>query len=685
MLIFRADDPYELKILFLLLPMFFIRQTFRTISWIDLAVGILWLYDLTGCLTGINPLQTVHSFTDSILCLLGYFAVRQFANGKNFQLLLKGFCLLTGIAVLLTILSFFIFQHSVKSAGFEELHSFRFLFRPLGYTTNSWSTVLITILGIILITYHSCSTSKLTRRLLYLFFPITVSAILLSFSRGAYVTLAIYSILLLFCIKSTIHKWRILGFTLLLGGIVCCFFQREVQTTLLMNATISQQQSNKGRIQASQSVLNVFKKHMICGVGKGNYTLAVDRSLNQDSTIGYTSYAPSIIVQWIIEKGIIGILLYLFLAFCIGRTLWKQRKNNVTLIAGCTLFAVFVKEMSLGTITSTPICIFICTLLLAIIQQSNTATTETHQIKSGKFFIGLSTAISISYLTLLIFILQHSFSENCRKESKSAYQKKDYQEAIRLIEQTKKQTPYLICRAITYMKCFEQNNDSTYLEKAEFFLADAQMRMPEDTYIEYLQTKLWEMKGEEYKAYEKLNELVNTCPRNALYHKDLSYLLYNRDKKETATLHLEKAIRLYPSILNIKSTKHLEQTDSIFYQSVKKALLKNNECLTPTDYARYGYILYHLGNKIKAKQYLTKAVSALPNLSTPWYLLGEIKKMQHKEAETELCMKKFRLLTIGAFQFSSSAANISKIRDTEDDDLIQDYILKFQDWYLSAI
>lgn len=126
-------------------------------------------------------------------------------------------------------------------------------------------------------------------------------------------------------------------------------------------------------------------------------------------------------------------------------------------------------------------------------------------------------------------------------------------------------------------------------------------------------------------------------------------------------------------------------TDSIFYQSVKKALLKNDGCLTPTDYARYGYILYYLGNKIKAKQYLTKAVSALPNLSTPWYLLGEIKKMQHKEAEAELCMKKFRLLTIGAFQFSSPTANISKIRDAEDDDLIQDYILKFQDWYLSAI
>lgn len=686
MLIFRADDPYELKIAFLLLPMLFIRQISVSVSWIDVAVLLLFLYDLMGCLTGLNPLRTAHSLENSILCLLGYIATRCISeNRKNLQVLLKGLCFLISIAVLLTVLSFFVFQHSVKSAGFEELHSFRFLFSPLGYSTNSWSTVLIVILGIILITCHSCFFSKALYRLLCLFFTTTVFALLLSFSRGAYVTLIIYLVLLLVCLKFHKYKLRILVCVLLAGGVVCYLFPQETYTTILMNTTASQQQSNKGRIQASQVALNVFSERMLCGVGNGNYTLAVDKQLNQDSTMGYTSYAPNILIQWSIEKGIIGILLYLFLAFCVGREFWKQRKDDRTMIAGCTLFAVFVKEMSLATISSTPVCTFLCALLLAMVQHPNSTASKLCRSRNLKLRYVLSMTACVSYLIFFIFILQHSLSEKYRKESSFAYQKGNYCEAIRLIEKTKEQTPYLICRAVTYMECFEHIPDSSYLEKASGFLADARMRMPEDIYIEYLRTKLWKMKGEESKAYENLNELATAYPKNALYHKELSNLLYDRNKKEEALPQLEKAIRLYPSILNMKDIKHLEHTDSTFYKALKEALLKNDSGTTPADYARYGYILYYWGDRIKAERYLTKAVSSLPNLSTPWYLLGEIKRMQRKEVEAELCMKKFHLLTKGAFQFSSPAANMNKMKDAENDDLIQAYVLKFQDWYLSAI
>lgn len=685
-MIFGMDDPYELKIIFLLLPMFFIRQTFITISWIDVAVGFLWLYGLTGCLIGINPLQTVFSFKDSVLCLLGYIALRHISgNRTNFHLLLKGLCILFSTAILLALLSFFVFQHSVKLAGYEELYSCRFLFNPLGNATNSWCTVLIAILGIILITYYYCLTSKIIRRLLCFLFAITVSTILLSFSRGVYVALIIYFALMLFCMKYNIYKLRILGLSLLFGGVVCYFFHKEVQTTLLMNTTVSQQLSNKGRIKASQIALNIFEERMICGVGKGNYTLAIDKQLNQDSTVGYTSYAPNIIVQYAVEKGILGILLYLFLGLCIGIELWKRRKNNIIIIAGCTLFAIFVKEMSLGTIPSTPGCAFICALLLAIVQEPNTTVAKVQRFKNNKLWYGTLVMISVYYVIFSIFIIQRSFSESYLEESSTAYQKGNYDEAIRLIEKTKFQTPYLICRAVTYMKCFEKDNDSTYLEKAEYNLANARMQMSEDVYIEYLQTKLWRMKGEDSKAYEKLYELTTTYPKKALYHKDLSDLLYEKNKKEEAISHMEKAIRLHPSILNMQSTKHLERTDSTFCQALKEALLKNDSVTTPTDYARYGYILYYWGDKIKAERYLTEAISALPNLSTPWYLLGEIKRMQHKETEAKLCMKKFCLLSKGAFQFSSSSVDKIGIREAEYKDLILDYVFKFENWYMSTI
>lgn len=681
MLIFLADDPHQLKAAFLLLPMLFTRQILVRGCWIDAAVLFLCLDDLTGCLTGINPLQTIYSFENSFPCLLEYLAIRYIStDNKNFSILLKGICLLAGIAVLLTILSFFVFQHSVKSAGFEELHSFRFLFRPLGYTINSWSTVLIAILGIILLTYHCCSSSKTIRLLLWSLFTITVFAILLSFSRGAYVTLLIYLILLQAGVKSRKYRLSILGGVLLAAGVAGYLFPQEIRTTILMNATVSQQRSNKGRIEASQAAWNIFGERMLCGAGKGNYTLAMDKPFNQDST----TYAPNILVQWGIEKGIAGILLYLFLAFCIGREWWKRRKRVVPLLASITLFAIFIKEMSLSTIYATPACAFLCALLLAMVQQPDAAVSP-RTVGRNKLGYALLAITGISYLLFLVFIWQHHVSDNYRKESYSAYQQGNYREAIRLIEKTKGQIPDLIGKAVTYMKCFEQEADSVYLKNAEGLLAEAQRKMPEDVYLEYLQTKLWRMKGEENRASEKLHELATAYPKNALYHKDLSWLLYDRGRKEEAAYSMEKAIRLYPGILNMESTKQLERTDSAFYQRLKDALLKQDSGNAPTDYARYGYILYHCGDKAKAGHYLTKAVDALPNLSTPWFLLGEIKKEQHQETEAELCMKKFRLLSQGAFQFSSSSGNRNGRREVQDNDLMLEYILKLRNWYRSTI
>lgn len=87
--------------------------------------------------------------------------------------------------------------------------------------------------------------------------------------------------------------------------------------------------------------------------------------------------------------------------------------------------------------------------------------------------------------------------------------------------------------------------------------------------------------------------MTATCPKNALYRKERSNLLYAKNKKEEAVSQLEKAIRLYLGILNMKDTKHLELIDSIFHQALKDSLLKKDSGTAPTDYARYGYILYY--------------------------------------------------------------------------------------------
>lgn len=63
----------------------------------------------------------------------------------------------------------------------------------------------------------------------------------------------------------------------------------------------------------------------------------------------------------------------------------------------------------------------------------------------------------------------------------------------------------------------------------------------------------------------------------------------------------------------------------------------------PVTSAKYGYLLYYMGHKEKSKAYLNYAVDRLPNLSTPWLLLGDDEK--------------YRLLTDGAYSMRRKKSN----------------------------
>ena len=107
------------------------------------------------------------------------------------------------------------------------------------------------------------------------------------------------------------------------------------------------------------------------------------------------------------------------------------------------------------------------------------------------------------------------------------------------------------------------------------------------------------MKGEEEKAFAQLEKLAAAYPRNVLYHKDLFHLLYGRGEEQQAVFHLEKAVRLYPPLLNMKWMKRLVHEEPTLYECLKSRLLAEYSGVSPTDDARYGYILYYCGDKVR--------------------------------------------------------------------------------------
>lgn len=108
----------------------------------------------------------------------------------------------------------------------------------------------------------------------------------------------------------------------------------------------------------------------------------------------------------------------------------------------------------------------------------------------------------------------------------------------------------------------------------------------------------------------------------------------------------------------------------MFYNALQKRLstLAPTAKDGPADYARYGYIVRWYGNKSVSDKYLRIAVDALPNLATPWHLLGDDNK--------------YRLLLYGAFQKDLSSAELPEEKEMSDEFLFKmNYQAKFSNWY----
>ena len=368
MMLFFVNDPYGLKLILLLACIIWAKPfAFLNRTGIDRIVFLLWVYDIILCFTSINTFASVRVVRNSTTLYFAYLLLRQVMEyPKSVRLLKQSICIVMGVALLLSLLSFFIFRRSVLDAGFEDTYSFRFLFLPLGHNTNEWTTVLLGFAGLSLVLHRSGNDWRQVADLR----PVDLVMgryMAFLFTGGFYGFWHSYSFTI-GCSSADKREIEVVGCIIFTVGKVSLFCSKEVIITR-MYKTASQRQSTQGRMNATCSALNVFPLHLWFGAGTGNYTLAMDKELNQDTTQAYTTFAPNWVVQMLIEKGVIGLGLSVWLLACIVVQLWKARRNKVWVIAGCALWALALKEMTLSTLLSAPISVLLACVLLVYIQQ----------------------------------------------------------------------------------------------------------------------------------------------------------------------------------------------------------------------------------------------------------------------------------------------------------------------------
>lgn len=659
--LFRVDDEYQIFFLLMLTCLWVLKPLpFRQWSSIDKILGLIIIYEVISVFYAKCPVLAINQVFLLIPCFTAYLVFRRlFVSERATSVILQWSYLPYGIALLLSVCSFFIFQKSVLNVGFEDTYHFRFLFRPLGYITNIWAEISLVLLG------WFC----LVRRHSSLFIFITILSILLSFSRGAYIALGVYVVSFAFVVKSYSEKLRLISITaiaIMIIGVICT---SEMQTTLKMNHSISQRQSTDGRISAIRASWNIFQKQPIFGYGSGNYIFSIDNVLNQDSSQSNTSFAPNIIFQILIEKGIVGLVLYLLLAFAIIKYLNKHWKHPNSRVVCCLLLALGVKEMTQSTVLVSPFILLLLSLIIALLQKEE-HWVELEDKKESLSKVIIPCFLLMTYLCWIVFIVIQNRNKSYYQQSMRAWENGCFEDSIDLMEKTVGEKSKLINLALLYIQHYRKTAVNEYKDETESILERAEQLQPDDVHIRYLQAVFYFVNNDLDKACMIATELTNNYPKNSIYLLIQSDIYYKKGDRVGALNTLVKAITYTPRLLYSQRISELQQNDHVFYQSLRQRLLTATNSMnnTSTDFARAGYIYKWYGNDSLAEISLQRAVDELPNLATPWLLLGD--------------SSKYRLLIYGAFHNKLLQTNLPVEPDMSAELLFKmNYEAKFRNWY----
>lgn len=331
--------------------------------------------ELLCCLTSVYIPNSITATLKILLSIAFYFFIRTFIRFRSqFAFLYKVLSIVAGILSLITLFFFLLHRDRFYSVGFENLTDFRSHYRPFGQLSNNWATMLLCLVPFPIISILESGYRK--EQICYICMEILMLvAILVSFSRGAYIALFVFFAMLItfFCIykRDMLKKALAICLCVWLPTLLCMLPERKsVLITCFMNHTVSQQRSTAGRFVKWKEAINIFGLFPATGVGGGNYALASD-TYRQERQGLFTSYATNTYLQVAAEKGIVGVIVYGALVLSlIYIGIHQMKKGELrSIVFFSILLALGVREVTFSSFFQKENMMILCFLIMVSLVQ----------------------------------------------------------------------------------------------------------------------------------------------------------------------------------------------------------------------------------------------------------------------------------------------------------------------------
>lgn len=646
-----ARDPYFITgcLLALLSGILGSGKSIR-LTGLDCAVLAVWLYELvllfTSATSHIGPLRTL-TVTAMYYGVLRAGFVR-IGRMKPFLFWCSSFLF---VMSLIALVSFSLFEQNVSAGGFKDLYDFRFLHNSLGYLGNVWGTLLLGFLGVIALAAYFYRDRKGRCTVLLLMTAPVVWGVIRSFSRGVYVAFGLMLAVFLVSLLVARVSWRrkLAGCAIVLGALalMAAPYQNEVLRTVRMTETASQRRSIAGRLDGATVTREIARQHPWVGVGSGNFSLAANAYLYENNYTPFTSTGLGTGFQLPVEKGIIGVLLWLAIPGILVWMLVKDRNRNTgTNVIFTTLGAVALREMTFPVLLDYAGMQIVAFTLIAVYRNSFRGMPAVCAVpKAASRWIAWVPAVACA--SILAVSLGRQASERANIACLNAAEAGDLESAESHILRAGDRLPYRINRSAVHWQLFLRTGDRKYLAQAERDLRAAAAQNPLDVPLTYNLAVVLDAAGAKDSSLRLMGDLAGRFPDNALYR--LTWFEMGRRGGQPAgadTANLTRAIALAPGILDTPLWAELKKKDSALCAAVASSLRLQAENLcaaiagnkshsedrsenlpikmryNPIEVAHYGKIMFIFGCRELSFALLSEAVGQLPNLSKPWCHLG---------------------------------------------------------------
>lgn len=329
---------------------------------------ILFLYELLSFFISIYRDNSTSYLVLVVYCmLLSVYCSHIFSQDIQLYFKISSYIYIYGtILASLTIIYYLSFINNVFKNGFTEFTSLRNLYLPFRKLSNDWVSILFCFLPFSTYQYLLKSEIGWSKNLLTSSISVMIIcfSILISFSRGAYLALFLFWVVSIsIMVRFKIINMKVLAFKMTYMFSILILLSSLIYTplkeTVSLNATTSHERSTEGRKKIWGSGIAIFKENLMVGIGSNNFSIYYNKYRNTGEDNTFTGRVSNSLIQLLIEKGIIGFVIYVnifivYLFYCFKK-LKSVLNNQVRLFIALNaslLISLIIRDFTFSSIFS---------------------------------------------------------------------------------------------------------------------------------------------------------------------------------------------------------------------------------------------------------------------------------------------------------------------------------------------